>query len=117
LAAYRLSNDGMEVALTIPAALSICLLWEQWPYKQVSSHRAALIGLGSSVVILSRLDSIVLILLLLIQWLALGRRNLSRLAANLGWFGVGGLALPAYLIANVLVFGGVLPISGAAKQL
>lgn len=106
-----LLRGGMEITLALPLILLLLLT-----YLEVQQHNAAFFfrsGLLSSLCILSRLDSVLLVFLLLILTLLHRKASFKSVALFLS-----GLApLWGYLLLNKLFFGGFIPISAQAKQL
>lgn len=113
---------GMEVILTIPLVLLVVLLarrpelWQAASPARTFTH-FALFGLAASAMVLSRLDTILLGVLLAIG--ILRERDLrSRLSPPaLAGLAAGLLPVVLYFVSNILIFGTLLPVSGQAKQL
>lgn len=107
---------GMEVGLTMATLLG--LLWFRLqPGFRWSVRKSFLYGLIAGMMVLSRLDSILLVgLLLLFDVLANGT-NAKLRVRNALWFCVGMWPVLVYLAINIWIFHALLPVSGTAKQL
>ncbi len=113
---------GMEIVLTVPLVLLVAVLarspglWET-DSDEHATRNFALLGLATSAMILSRLDTILLAALIAIG--ILSQRELSsrlRPSALLG-LGLGLAPVVLYFLSNLLIFHTLLPVSGQAKQL
>jgi hypothetical protein len=102
---------GVEVGLTL--AILFGLLWFRLrPGFTWSGRGSFLCGLIAGMLVLSRLDSILLVaLLLLLDVLSKGRRRSGV------WFCAGMWPVAVYAAVNVWIFHTLLPVSGTAKQL
>jgi len=114
--AFRFSAAGMEIALFFglaPLLLNVYLDEQDSP----SVRKAVVFGLLASLVILSRLDSVLLVALLILFVAPVVRRRTHwhGLLVHGIAFGLGGLLLPLYLAQNLWFHGHVLPVSGLAK--
>ncbi len=109
---YALFNTGMEIILTIP--LGLYLLLRLLTIEHDSNKQLFTSAFVASLVVLSRLDSVIWIAFLLIA-LAPTLRKLS--AGSLLAVAAGCIPVPAYLLANRVWFGAFMPVSGKAKQL
>jgi hypothetical protein len=109
--------SGMEEALAIPLFTFVLLRLARMRVDRLPPREAAGLGLLCSVLVLSRLDSILLPAILLASWLLLARVGLATRLSRTAAFAAGGVALPIYLVANKLWLGSMMPISGQAKQL
>jgi hypothetical protein len=98
-----LLRGGMEVIIAIPLLLFFILL-----VKQKKILFSIIIG---SFLILSRLDSIFIVLLVYLSYLS----NINKKLVLYLFFG--SLPVLIYLLFNKLNFNHILPVSGAAKQL
>ena len=113
---------GMEIVLTVPLVLLVVLLARQPELWELStsahvSEQFAVMGLAISAMVLSRLDTALLAALLGLG--VLSQRELRqrlRAPALLG-LALGLLPLVLYFASNLWIFGTLLPVSGAAKQL
>ncbi len=118
LFAFQIARRGMEVALVFalfPQFFGSILALAERP-----SNRAAFAaGLWSSLLLLSRLDSVIIILCLAVPLALMTIRTVPRrkwpalIAVGLA----GGLPFFVYLAINQWYFGALMPISGAAKGL
>ncbi len=108
---------GMEVILTIPLVLLFLVLFRRADLQRHGAQHAFGMGVLASAMILSRLDSILLVALLgLCAVLHPDLRGRIRRGHVIG-FALGLLPLLAYFVSNHLVFDTWLPVSGMAKQL
>ena len=109
-----LIRTGMESGLTLALAL-LLLLFRLRGTFQWSRSNSLLYGLLASAMVLSRLDSMLFVLLLLLfDGLPLIRTSARQ---NLVWICVGLSPLAVYFWSNKVLFGTLLPVSGTAKQL
>lgn len=114
-----IARHGMEVALAVPL-LFACMIAGKRFVDRPDFRSMALWSLLGALTILSRIDTAIVLLLMGAALLASTPRAQSgawfsnAVAAGLA---VGALPLLVYGIANVALFGSVLPISGQAKQL
>ncbi|WP_419806954.1 hypothetical protein [Terriglobus sp.] len=115
--ALRIFYNGMEVTLTIPLALAFLAVVLRWSWWTRSFIRSAVLGLLASLVVLSRLDALILIVVVFACILA--HRSLRTQIRPANIFGVllGMQPITIYVILNRVWFGTALPISGMAKQL
>jgi hypothetical protein len=109
--------QGMEVTLTLPLGLGLLLAFRSRP-ADWSFSRSVGIGLLATLTVLSRLDSVFLVLLLL-AFTLLDRKQREGIGpSQLGGFALGGgPLLLAYFVFNRIYFHTLMPISGTAKQL
>ncbi len=109
-------GSGMEIVLTVPLLAWFC--WYRLSYFQWTPLRACFYGFFASLVILSRLDSILFVVPLCILELLVVRTIplASKVKAITGFF-AGSLPVVAYLVMNFLLFHTLVPISSTAKQL
>lgn len=118
--AIHILFGGMEIILTIPLVLLTVLLArrpELWSSAN-PTRDFALLGLAASAMILSRLDTLILAVLLFAGLLS--QRTLrSRLVtpAALSGLALGLLPVALYFLSNIVFFRTLLPVSGMAKQL
>jgi hypothetical protein len=110
-----LACSGMETAVDIP--LSLWLLVAVSETKTLTPARAARLGLIASLAVLARLDLGLLVVLLALGWLVFARPHVPEALRAAAAFAAGGFLVPVYLTLNLVVFGGLLPVSAAAKQL
>lgn len=112
--ALIIMRGGMEVVLTIPLACSlIYFLLKHRPRWQGQQFFSC--ALLMSAVILSRLDTSILVLLLLICiWM---RQRAELTLSKLLSFAAGLLPVVIYVSANIRWFHTIMPVSGQAKQL
>jgi len=112
-------RTGMEVALAIPLCLLTMLLTRSVLIRPKSLHWV-LLGFSHALMILARLDTVLLsVLLLLLTAIELLRARMGTgvLLRGAALFAFGFLPLIGYLLANLVYFGAVLPLSVQAKQL
>jgi hypothetical protein len=117
LYSLRLFFYGMEVTLTIPLSLAILCLLQNTDFWLRGMKQCSLLGLAISLLILSRLDTV--ILMALIAAFACFQPHLrSRIkVTHLAGIALGLLPLAIYFYLNHHFFHVWLPISGMAKQL
>ncbi len=114
--ALQLMTGGMEIVLTLPLLAVLC--WYRVCRFQWRPASAAFYGLLCAAVVLSRLDSAILIALLLLFELPGALSKGVRIApAALAFAVAAGLPIAIYLGMNLAVFHTLLPISGKAKEL
>ncbi len=113
--ALNLSAGGMETILAIPSMLWFAVLIKEEADR--SQNEPFRLGLVFSLTTLSRLDAGFFGVMLLGSALMISKTRKQLKAADLIPFLAGLIPLVAYLISNIVVFGGILPISGDAKQL
>jgi hypothetical protein len=113
LFALSMDRGGMEVILTVPLLLTFVLFVDGGDYLRA---RGGTVGaaLIASLVVLSRLDT-ALLLLLYFAGLVIERRLLA--LKRLPWICVGLTPLFLYVISNVWFFGSLGPVSSSAKHL
>ena len=112
LQALLLLRDGMEVTLALP----LCIWLVAAVLAQDNSPRQGLgIGLLASLTILSRLDTIFLVVLLLAA--CLYSMPKQRRLRWLGGFCAGITPVALYFAFNFFYFHSMMPLSGRAKQL
>ncbi len=109
--------QGMETTLTLPLGF-LLLAWWCRALSRLTPASAALGGLLASLLVLSRLDSALLVALLVLTT-ALTRHRFPHLTntAALSFISVVALCLGPYFTLNKLRFGTWLPLSAVAKQL
>ena len=106
---------GMEVALAVTLALWLALVVART--QALTTRRAALIGLVASLAALGRVDYAIAVALLALAWLTCARASAAEKLRVAVAFALGGVLFGVYLGCNWLAFGGLLPLSGAAKQI
>lgn len=106
---------AMETSFTIPLyLLTIYLLRKD---EQLTPGRSAALGFVCCLLILSRLDS-ALFLILATGLLVMFHRGALRLSVrSIAMFAVGGLAAPAYFLVNLRLTGRLMPVSAQAKHM
>lgn len=110
-----LMTSGMEAVLAIP--LLLWLFVESIDDRPLTVRRSAWLGFLSSLAILARLDIAIAVALLVAAYLFFVRPPVGVAVRRLLAFAGGGVLVPLYLTANVLVFGTPMPVSALAKQL
>jgi len=115
----RMFFQCMEVTLTIPLAMALLWLFvAMLSEEKVSTSRAGWAGLVAVLMVLSRLDSALLVLLLLIAVLAEPGLRAKLTGRAVTAFAIAaGVPLLSYLASNHVWFGTWMPVSGMAKQL
>lgn len=114
--AAALARGGMEIGLFFPL-ISGALMFRLRSNFSWDKRSAVLYGFLLSLVVLSRLDSFLLVILLLVTELRFDSFQSQTKAASVASFLGGGLLLPVYLFSNQFWFHVWMPISGQAKQL
>ena len=110
--------SAMEVALALPLIYFLAARFTQ--YKKRSSSdlmEPALLGLLSSLLILSRLDALLLVGLGVIFWTFWSKEKMDTKLKQLLAFCIGGILLPVYFATNLVYFGSLMTVSATAKQL
>lgn len=111
----QITKSGMEVALAIPMIFIVIKYMLNNEDLFFNRKKILVLGFLSSILVLSRLDAALFVLLLLIP---LADFKAGRKAGgNLLFFGLGGILVPAYLILNSIVFDTMMPVSGQVKHL
>ncbi len=113
----RLFYYCMEVTLAIPMILAMIYLAQKTDYWLLGMRQSFYLGLLFSAAILSRLDSAILVWLILV--LSALNQNMRKVLKSRHLIGIafGFLPLVIYFSINYFVFHSLLPISGMAKQL
>lgn len=114
---YKVVGDGMEVILTIPLLLFLV----HWRLRAEARSGSLLpplsAGLVAAIAVLSRLDSVLFVALFTLAIVLSARLAPLALLRYGALFLVGSLPIVFYVAFNYSVFGELLPVSGAAKQL
>jgi hypothetical protein len=113
LFALSMDRTGMEVILTVPALLAFFLFVDGGEYLQ-SPRGTVWAGLLGSLVVLSRLDSALLLLIYFAAFVV--ERGLLPLK-RLPWICVGLIPVFLYVMSNLWFFGSLTPVSSSAKHL
>lgn len=101
----RLAFNGMENIITIPLFISFILAYLQ-------NKKAIYLGFLASLVVLSRLDSIVILVVFFsIEALYKGI-HIKRMMK----LGIGAMLIPLYVMSNMYLFNVLVPVSGMAKS-
>jgi len=109
---------GMEVLLTVPLfAYFILLTLENHNNLMHDKWLFLKLGFIASLLVLSRLDTAIFILLFFLYITSLFWHQKYKLFTSIVFFAIGGLLVPIYLLSNILFFDTLLPLSGMAKQL
>lgn len=108
---------GMEVLLTVPLVLSIALVIQRTDFWLKGTLHSALFGFLVSAMILSRLDTAILVAMLGAGCLAQGSIRSQLRPKNIYGLALGFLPLLFYFVLNHTFFGVWMPVSGMAKQL
>lgn len=112
----HVARNGMEVILAVPFALALLRYWMGNSFR-FTPRQCLWSSLLISAVILSRLDTALLIAGMATIYLLFGEERFSARLRHLALIAVGCMPVYIYLIVNKLVFGMFTPVSGAAKQL
>lgn len=115
LGAGRLLATGMECTVAVP--LMLWLLVEIAKPIELTSTRAAKLGFIASLAVLGRLDIGIAVILLVAGFFIFVRPPFKTSLRYLAAFGLGGILVPLYVIANYVVFDSLVPISAIAKRL
>src|SRR5262249_27730478 len=118
LQALMLARAGMETTLALPLIFAAIIALGRFLAAPRFASAAAASGLAAAA-ILARLDAAILFALLGVAALEAFRARLGEVFAPpaLAGIALGTLPLAAYLGANVVFFGAMMPVSGQAKQL
>ncbi len=108
---------GMEITLTIPLYLYVINKIQNYDPRLFSKKEALQFGFISSLLILSRLDSITFVGLILIYFLLTKQNSLKEKWNFISSFILGGFLLGIYFAGNYLFSGSFLPFSAQAKGL
>lgn len=115
---FLIISDLMEIVIAIPllAMLTLFILEE---YDDVSKRPLKMLSLGftASLLILSRLDAVIFVIIYIISFFIISLRYLKKALLKSVYFGLGGILFPIYLIMNKLYFNNFIPTSGQSKQL
>ena len=112
-----LTHGGMEITLTLPLALLLCVYRLRTGFTW-SSRSAAIYGSLAALVVLSRLDSLLWIMLLLCGEFVLASRDSTKPYAKLILAAfIGALPLALYALSNHHWFHVWMPVSGMSKEL
>lgn len=114
LFALSMDRTGMEVILAVPALLGFVLFVDGEEYLG-TPRGAAIAGLLAAVVILSRLDTVLLVALYCAGLLA--SRHRALLVRRVPWILMGLLPVFVYVASNLWFFGSPGPVSSSAKHL
>jgi hypothetical protein len=112
--ALGLARGGMEVTLTIPLIM-LLISYRLRPSFHWSSSQALTLGFLASLVVLSRLDSGVLIVILFLIDAIIQRFSLKQWLWRGGEYVIGAWPIGLYLLINQRIFGTMIPVSGQAK--
>jgi hypothetical protein len=113
LFALSMDRTGMEVILTVPLLLAFVLFVDGGVYLE-SPGRTACAGFLAALVVLSRLDTA---LFLLLYFVALVVERGLLPVKRLPWICVGLIPVFLYGLSNVWFFGSIGPVSSSAKHL
>ena len=113
LFALSMDRTGMEVILTVPLLLAFVLFVDGGAYLD-SPRRTVWAGFLAALVVLSRLDAALLMLLYFVALVI--ERGLPPLK-RFPWICVGLIPVFVYGISNVWFFGSLGPVSSSAKHL
>jgi hypothetical protein len=108
-------RGGMEVVAVIPLLLGLLWMWldEAWG----SAGKSLLLGLVAAFSILARLDSVLLVGVLLVLSVGFEVRSIREGARRAGAFALGLMPVWLYLIGNRFWFATWMPVSAEAKEL
>jgi hypothetical protein len=116
VALFALSMDrtGMEVILTVPLLLAFVLFVADGSYLR-TPRGAVCAGLLAAAVILSRLDTVLLLVLYFAALMVSEYR--SSVLRRVPWICIGLIPVFVYAISNLWFFGSLGPVSSSAKHL
>ncbi len=108
---------GMETTVLLPILTTLLVSLLKTNFETAPAKRYVYLGLLSSLVILSRLDTLLLIGLLCIGIFFLIKGQVFLRLMNLVWFGIGMILLPIYFLFNYISYGEFLTVSALVKTL
>ena len=114
LFALSMDRTGMEVILTVPLLLAFVLFVADANYLQ-TPRGTVCAGVLAALVILSRLDTVLLLVLYFAALMVSEYR--SSVLRRVPWICVGLIPVFAYAISNLWFFGSLGPVSSSAKHL
>ncbi len=115
LFSLQVTRTGMEVALTIPV-IFIIIKYILDNEDVFSNHKKIFfLAFLSSILVLSRLDSFLFVLILLARLFDF--KSYKTTIKNYLFFGLGGILVPIYLVLNLTFFDTLMPVSGQIKHL
>jgi hypothetical protein len=117
LYALHIFTGGMEVILTVPLGLAVLVVAQKTEWWQRGLWQSACLGLLVSAMVLSRLDSILLAVLIFAALLLNPTTCRSLRREHILGLTVGLVPLAVYFLSNQLWFHTWLPVSGMAKQM
>ncbi|MUL78119.1 hypothetical protein [Mycolicibacterium sp. CBMA 226] len=112
--------SGMESAVLITSVFALALFFVKTDAMRsatLSSRDAAVFGTLMSLVLLSRLDSVIPLAVLSVVVVATWWKRSDRISLFIPAFGIPALVAIAYLGVNLAYFGTAAPVSGQAKAL
>jgi hypothetical protein len=108
---------GMEVTLTLPLMLLFILMAQEEDRWTAGWKSGLTLGLVTSAMILSRLDSLLLAGLVFALLVSVRSQRSSPRLSTLGGVALGLVPVGLYVLSNVVFFHTLMPVSGMAKQL
>jgi len=114
---YVVAKHGMEIIITVPLMMYLTLRTLQGRGRLEEPRDGLRTGVLAALLVLSRLDTLLLIALYFVGALSSRRSTLAAFVRASAYFAIGFTPVLAYLISNLHFFGALMPISGAAKQL
>jgi hypothetical protein len=112
--ALGLARGGMEVSLTVPLVM-LLISYRLRPSFRWSGVQMLVLGFLSGLVILSRLDSGVLILLIFVVDAFVHRFSIQEWIVRGAELALGAWPVAVYLLINQKIFATMMPVSGQAK--
>lgn len=114
---YVIAKHGMEINFTVPLMMYLSLRALSGKGTLADPRDAAITGALGGLLVLSRTDSVIFVAMYVLGALTSRRWTPAELVKSGAFFALGFLPVFIYLAVNVRYFGGILPVSGAAKQL
>lgn len=108
---------GMETSILLPLLATLLVSLLKTNFETATPKRYLYLGFLSSLVILSRLDTLFLIGLLCIGMFFLIKGQVSFRSMKLVWFCLGMILLPIYFLFNYFSYGEFLTVSALTKTL
>lgn len=114
---YVVAKHGMEINLTVPLMMFMTLRILEGKGALKEPRDTVLTGFLCALLVLSRTDSVVFVGIYVVAALTCRPVKLADAFRTGAYFMVGFCPVVVYLAYNIHYFGGILPVSGAAKQL
>jgi hypothetical protein len=108
---------GMETTILLPLLTTLLVSLLKTNFETAAPTRYLYLGFLSSLVILSRLDTLFLVGMLCIGMLFLMKGKIFSRLMNLVWIALGMILLPTYFLFNYISYGEFLTVSALVKTL